>query len=447
MRRKSRYFSKNRPNNVVCARECYRTCKMDSLQLLQWLYSHLKVKPTVTRLEVMEKLMELQRRVLSTEEDSDLLSSEDVVDLLLKLRKIRCVRTNPHLEHIYEVEIKGCTVRTSLAIVLFEIEILITYKLKIKKWNENIRDKSVPTWEHVTPSQNVLQHMQVEPEREFLRMPMSQLVANLKRLTVGNKSQYFAIHEFELLVEYLFHRVVVFSHMCLPEDDMDIESYRLINTKSDVDEDVTPDFRTSFMFLAEMRYYFDTLFEKGTLWTWQQELMPPSEQQCPGERVEEIKKFVREKCQEFEREYFLEQLTEYVLDVKLNSKLLRDLYSQKFPDVSKPDSRRIIKHFLGQEAVVDYSNFRYIVDVFEEVTYAYEFAFLFYLKMILGENPMNTHKAQGCILTNPMNRLQFTYYDAQKKQCTPYGSFLQTSSYFISSGHSKLSIEERRGTI
>lgn len=410
---------------------------MDSVQLLQWLVVNLKARPKVARLDVMEKLLELQRRILSTEGEAELLTNDTVENLVDTLRKIRSVRQNVLLEEVYELDILGTNVRTSLAHMLFEIEVLITYKLRIEKWNREIENNEQKKWQSVTVSVEKLKHLETVPEKEFLRLPMTQLVNNLMKLTAGNASQYFSIEEFETIVEGLFERAVVLCHTELPEEDMDLVEYTL--KVIPVDESETTLYRTNHLFLAEMRYFFDTLFEMSLLCKWQQKLTGESPA-SPAVGVEDIKKFVVDKCKNFEREYFLEQFTDYVLDLKLNCRLLRDLYGQKFPDVSKPDSRRIIKHFLGQDCVVEYSNFRYITDIFDEIEYAYEFAFLFYLKMILQENPVDTKNKRGYILRNPMNAKEFTYFNAEATKCTEYGSFIQSACHYLNNGHSRLQI-------
>ena len=196
-----------------------------------------------------------------------------------------------------------------------------------------------------------------------------------------------------------------------------------------------------------MRFYFDTLWESIILWKRQRTHIcrdfsgPETSSPVTDEvEVEDIERFLVDKCKNFERENFLENFTDYVLEMKLNSKLMLNLYRQKFPDVTKPDARRIVKHFRGPESIVDYTNFRHIVDIFDNVEHAYEFSLLFYLLMIHKENPISTENKRGYVMRNPLNCTEYTYYNGETGKCTPYGSFLTAIASYFNAGHSQAKV-------
>ena len=280
-----------------------------------------------------------------------------------------------------------------------------------------------------------------KPENQSLRMPMTQLFENLKLLVENSKSscvrKRFTIEEFDDVVEALFDRAVLFATLHLSEDDCDLVDYRLPTT----DKDERDLFKTNYLFLSEMRLYFDTLFEHSARWKSQRANMDTRATVITDGHVTEqrLKAFLQKYCQNFEREHFLEQFADYVLDTKLNSRLLTQLYRNKYPEVLRPDARRIVKHFRGVGALVDYSNIQYISDLFkgEAVEFAYEFALLFYLRMIHEEDPFSDGKEKkGFMVQNPMNPDKYTYYTRESDTFTPYASFLATASHYFNAGHS-----------
>lgn len=416
--------------------------------MLNWLVDNLNEKwPKITRLDVLEKTHEIQRRVMSSEELLDIMTREEVEDIILKLREVRCLGKNKLLSYQYELnDIGGKTVLTSLADVLFHIELLLTFTVRLEKWNEAVENDTVTTWEDIIgkPQPGTLV---IKPEAEIVRTPMSQLLANLKLLTLENGCSKFKVGDVDQIIYHLHERVSIFLNTELPEDDMDIEDYRIVVPKDEnsaVDEEGVdvPLYHTNHLFLAEMRHYLDTLFQNSILWKRQQTYIEqePVEIAGPRVQVEDIERYLVEKCKSFEREHFLENFTDYVLEMKLQSKLMHNLYRQKFPDVTKPDARRIVTHFRGAGAIVDYTSFRYIVDIFGQVEHAYEFSLLFYLLMIHKENPMSTENKHGYVMRNPLNSDEFTYYNCKTEKCTRYGSFLTAISACFNAGHSKAKI-------
>ena len=412
---------------------------MNVEQTIDWLIGGLKPPSKISSLEIMEKAHALERKILSEQE------SDFSVETAARLRAFRCQRKSPLLERIYDLyDINGHTVRCTVATVLFNIEILMTHKLSVDRWNDEIQNTDVKFSDLVPASKANL--LVFTPENQNLRMPMSQLLENLKRLVEDSNlsciRKQLTIVEYDAVVDALFDRMVLFSTLDLAEDDCDISDYRL---PAEVEDETAvaniPLFRTNYLFLSEMRLYFDTLFEKSLLWKEQQNHFAVE----PVERkktvtAEELKKFLETYCKNFERECFLETFTDYILDSKLNSRLLTELYRNKYPDVSKPDSRRIVKHFMGQEAVIDYSNYQYISDLFhdEDVDYAYEFAVLFYLLMIYQENPTSRKVGvKGYIVSNPMNPEEYTYFNCKHETLTPYGTFLDAVAHYFNQGHSK----------
>ena len=410
---------------------------MNVEQCLNWIIDGLKFPSKISTLAVMEKAYELESKILSNE--ASMVFSNDTVSML---RAFRCQRSSSQLEKIYELyDMQGRTVICTLATVLFNIEVLLIYRLRVYRWNDEIESNTVVEFTDLLPA-NKAHLLITEPERQSLRMPMSQLVSNLKRLVENSNNgcvrKHMTIDEFDDVVEALFDRVVLFSTLHLSEDDCDMVDYRLPTMDKEMDL-----FKTNFLFLSEMRLYFDTLFEYSLIWRNQAKWFtnnPNSSRIDEPVMEKNLKTFLATYCENFEREYFLEQFADYVLDCKLNSRLLTQLYRNKYPEVLRPDSRRIVKHFMGVGALVDYSGIQHISDLFqdESVDFAYEFTVFFYLRMIHEEDPMSTgdENKKGYMVQNPMNPQEYTYFNRENGSFTPYGTFLETVSHYFNSGHS-----------
>ena len=409
---------------------------MNVEQCLNWMIEGLKPPSKISTLAIMEKAYELETKILSNE--AAMVFSMKTVSML---RDFRCQRSSSQLEKIYDLyDVQGRTVVCTLATVLFNIELLLIYRLRVKEWNNEIENDSAIQFTDLLPTSKA--HLLVaEPENQSLRMPMSQLLANLKRLVENSNNgcvrKDLTIEEFDDVVEALFDRAVLFSTLHLSEDDCDMVDYCL----PVIDDDMKL-FKTNFHFLAEMRLYFDTLFAKSLIWKKHQKWFNANSNsyRIAGPVTEQkLKAFLETYCQNFEREYFMEQFADYVLDCKLNSQLLTQLYRNKYPEVLKPDSRRIVKHFMGNVALVDYTGIQHISDLFkgEPVEFAYEFTVLFYLRMIYEEDPLsNRGESKGRMVQNPMNPEQYTYWNRENGSFTPYSSFLETISHYFNSGHS-----------
>lgn len=409
---------------------------MNVEQCLHWIIEGLKPPSKVSTLAIMEKAYELESKILSNE--AALVFSMETVSVL---RNFRCQRSASQLEKIYDLyDVQGRTIICTLATVLFNIEFLLIYRLRVNEWNAEMTNETPIEFTDLLP-RNKSQLIVAKPENQSLRMPMSQLFENLKLLVENSNNgcvrKRFTIEEFDDVVEALFDRAVLFSTLHLSEDDCDLVDYRLPT----MDKDEPGLFKTNYLFLSEMRLYFDTLFEHSARWKSQRANMDTRATVITDGPVTEqtLKAFLEKYCQNFEREHFLDQFADYVLDTKLNSRLLTQLYRNKYPEVLRPDARRIVKHFIGAGALVDYSNIQYISDLFkgEAVEFAYEFALLFYLRMIHEEDPLSDgNEKKGFMVQNPMNPDKYTYYTRERDTFTPYASFLATASHYFNAGHS-----------
>ena len=196
--------------------------------MLTWLVEKLGEKwPKITRLDILEKTHEIQRRLLSSEEVLELMTKDEVEEIILKLREIRCLRKNKLLEYQYELnDICGKTVLTSVANVMFDIELLLTFKIRLDKWNESVENGSLETWGKMV-DRTKLKYLETNPEAQVVRIPLSQLVENLKLLTMENTCSKFTVEELDKLVYGLHERATIFTNTELPEEDMDIEDYRI----------------------------------------------------------------------------------------------------------------------------------------------------------------------------------------------------------------------------
>ena len=426
---------------------------MDLEHILTWLIENLDGCTRITSVQILEKTYELERILLGDEE----VTCDE--NLFQRFRRLRCSRKSPLLEEMHELSIRGRNYVCSIAVVLFTIELMLLYRMHFDKWNSSMVTNSFPTFTNILgPSK--AEHFLRRPEPDsILQMPMSLLFENVTLLTDQTedlgKCQHLNVRDFELLVEALHARVTIFFHMRFSKEDFDLPDYRTLCKQDEEGCEKEEVFQTNFQFLAEMRLYFDTLYQMRDLWKEQQKNMPCLQSQdietnnvsnVTTDRrvtVAQLKTFIENTCKTFEREHFLETFTEYVIEQKLNSHLLRNLYKQKFPDVNRPDARRIVKHFRGKESIVDFTCYESISKMFKaDLTYSYEFGLLFLLKMVYNENPLDSNNKTGYVMFNPLNRAQYTYYK-YNFTCTAYASFLETVCHFFRSGHSRVKFDSQ----
>ena len=157
--------------------------------------SKLKSRGSVTNLEIIEHTCELERQILGV--DTLYCSRES----LAALRDLRCRRKAMQLERVYEIhDIRGQSVLATLANMLFNIEMMLTYRLSVEDWNEQVTEGLERPFAELVETKK-RNRLVLEPERFHLRMPMSQALANLEQLVQCSSSSSgssFTLGEFEL---------------------------------------------------------------------------------------------------------------------------------------------------------------------------------------------------------------------------------------------------------
>lgn len=371
-------------------------------------------KDVFDRVELSECTFNLYMYLLENLNEIEL-EIDPTKDLLIRIRKVRSSFNHSLLEHVELLDIKNKIEFSNIATIVFVIETQIHYIVHLEKWKEALRSDTTLS---LSDFEFTKKFSTVFLEQEFLRLPLSQIYEILE---VDLPLLKFTENETDVLedfTEQLFSRVSLLMNLNFPSNDLNMPEY-CIAIKGE--EDL---FKSNFDCVADFRILFDNIFQKIDKYKkiFKTELVV---EHAISEDVESLKEKIASVCSNFEKESFLEAFTEFVLGNKICTKTMRRLYHRKYPEVQQNDTRRVVKHFLGQEAIVDYTNFKDIRAFYtEKPKYCYEFGFLFLMKENFDKNPLDF------IEKNPLHAEEYCLIESKSKR-TRFKSFLEIAIDFL----------------
>jgi hypothetical protein len=346
-----------------------------------------------SRSELSSLLVDLYTKLRENKQRVDM-------DVVYTIRRQRCRREIDNLE----VDMCLDGEFANLATVLFVIETQMVLKLKMNDFEQDLEENNLlKISDFCSNVKNLVQN----PENQFLRMPLSQVLENLQNICSFEVSDN--IKAFEKVIEQMFFRACFLLNIELTEEDLDDDSY-VVHSENKI--------MASWKLASVFRAYFDTIFDKIEKFH-----QFDIEHEIACEDEEKLKKIVREMSNNFEKEYFIETYTEFVISNKICSNLHRELYNIIF-NVSV-DDRKVSSYFFGKEIVKNYTNFKNIDALFEEnLEYIYEFSILLILKQNFDLNCFDENVYQ-----NPLNRREFFFKTTENKFIA--GGFLKIIQNYI----------------
>jgi hypothetical protein len=367
-------------------------------------------------------IVDLYNDLCSERVDKSLLND----DLVQTIRRQRCLQSIESLERIELLDYTNIHEPANLSTVLFVIESIIVLKLNLEKLKKS-------DFKKISEFEN--EEYYTEPEDEILRMPLSQTMKNLHVFCNKNHDTE-QVEKIENLAEQLFFRACILLNLKLKEEDIDLEEYRI---KFEDDSSCT----VAWSLAMDFRIIFDTIFRK-IHFTKNYLSFEVLEEEEEDSFSIDLRHLIRQSCVSFERNYFLETFTEYVLCNKLCTNLMRELYSRKIHQIKNPDTRKIIKHFLGESAIVDYNNMKNIDALFElNPEYLYEFGILFYLKEVYDLNPFDSNNKNGFIVQHALNSKKYAFCSQNEKKISKFGFFLNVIPIYIYKSKAKKFLNKR----
>lgn len=393
---------------------------------------------------------------LSAERDLILADNEtedDVRASIARLRNMRCSRTHASMENVQMISLYNRTICANFATILFMIEANLTLKLSLDEWKHQLASgQAIKLTDASLQSQFPM--LITQPEEQILRMPMSQLLNNLVVLENEHAIDIISknsdqVDTLSKTVDALFARACILMNFALPKDDLDLvdEEYMVIpqsaqrdadpssvvfHLEEEEEEEHVESYIASFELSAKLRILFDSLFNKLRSHREMAKMVPSqrhADASTPTVDLDALENWIRVQMISFEQEFFLQEFTNYVVELKTLTQTMEDLYQQRYPETRNPDARTIISCFLGRDAIVDYNDCS--MEEVAEKKYALEFTLLLWLRETYQVSPTHTTSKTGYLVQSKLNLELYTYYNCATDTCTPWCSFLEATWYWL----------------